>query len=146
MVTTAPTPHSWVTQYVLVFSKKEGLLKIVATVEDIKTAGDGTELGERFKKFELGLVSKYGPPSDNVDGFRKTSKLQDPGDFMKALANNDAAIEDYWSFNPAKEGIENIALIAKAKDANNGSIELDYEFKGFSEYSHALKKAQDQVL
>jgi hypothetical protein len=148
-VTTAPKPYPGIEEYVLFFSPKSGLLKIVALGEDIDTNDSGDQLQSAFKRIETGLVSVYGQPSSKFDFLKSGSIWSESNDWMMGLVKQDRSLDDYWI---VKEGailpnhIHVLCINAVGLSRGKGFLKICYEFDGWEAYTDEVRAQQDKAL
>jgi hypothetical protein len=139
---TAPKPYPTFEGYLLAFSPKTGLAKVVAVGNEVKVAGTGLGLRHSFDDMERTLSAKYGG-SEVKDELDPRSIWSGPGDWMQALNREERVLSARWygSEGPLPDGIQAIELQAKAVSSSAGRLLLTYEFSNFSDFRDALDKS-----
>jgi hypothetical protein len=148
--TTVPKPYPEFEEYVLFFSRKDGLLKIIALGKDISTSAEGTELRDDFSKLREILTQHYSSPQD-LDFVKgdPDSPVAEPDNFMLSLLEKERDLSSVWPpQNGAKlsDGISGIVLEALPEHLDTGYLRLTYEFDGWDDYVDKIKAAQGSVL
>jgi hypothetical protein len=149
-VTTVPRPYPEFEEYLLIFSRKDGLLKVVAVGKDISTSAEGTELRDRFSQLRGVLTEHYSSP-ENIDFVKgdSDSAIAEPSNFMLSLLEKERDLSSIWPpENGAKlgDGISGIVLEALPESLDTGFLRLSYEFDGWDDYVDKLNAAQGSVL
>lgn len=142
----APKGHPEFEQYSLIFSPKEGLLKITAVGVDIKDDADGSESRVKFQRFKTALIATYGQPSDQFDFLQAGSLWTESRDFMMGVLKKERVLDAYWKPADHVHGINIIALDLGATSSSTGYVNVSYEFVGWEAYLDAKKNGQDKVF
>lgn len=124
---TAPNPHPSFKAYILIFSPKDGLLKVSALERAIHVDPYGTELRQAFNNVVEGLSHKYGSP-EVVDTYQKLKRL-----------------DGLWTLTKRMDHVASVHLTAKELGPEKGIVSLDFEFEGFEEYAKSRKAAEDKT-
>jgi hypothetical protein len=140
-----PKPHPAFEFYSLIFSPKDGLLKIVAYGNDIRTNGFGQAVHESFIEIRDAVAGTYGQPANTFDSVRVGSIWKEPEDWMMGLLKDERMLVSGWS-KSLPNGIQDIYIEAKASSAEKGFLVLGYEFNGWDEYVDMKKKAAGTVF
>lgn len=148
-LSTVPKPYKEFERYILVISKSDGLLKVLAVGRDFDTSADGEQLRDHYSALLNLLSSSYSSPTESFDFLKDGSIWTDAQDFTMGLLKQDRTLESYWvaSKGPAlKDSISAINLSANASSRTAGYINLGYEFAGWDAYVDRLKAQEGSVL
>ena len=144
--TTVPTPHEAFESYILVFSSKSGLCKIVAIGKDIQSGDNGFEVQSAFDDLSQGLSKKYGH-GKKYD--RVTGSMDEPQFWMMTLSEKNRMLAEIWD---AEDGatlpkeLSGIALEAHASNLRTGFINLSYQFANFNDCIEENKEKDNKGL
>jgi hypothetical protein len=141
---TVPKPHPAFEYYGLVFSPTEGLLKIVATGNDITTNRYGESITPKrsaFDELREVISQTYGQPSFTRDNLKAGSIWKEPEDWMAGVLKKERTLVTVWNTPSQNPQLEGLALEVNALSQEKGYIDVIYEFKGWNEYSESKKKA-----
>ncbi len=141
---TAPKPHPNFTEYMLLFSPTDGLLKLLASTRPIQTGDAGSEVREVFNDIVNGVGQKYGPPTKAFDRCGGNDTECDNSQFwMLSLKDKNRTLIDFWEVNTPINGVTLIIVEAVALRVNSGYIQCSFEFSGFNEYTEAKKRQKN---
>ncbi len=149
VISTAPKPYEEFEKYLLIISKSDGLLKVVAIGKDIDTSADGEQLRDHYTEVLNALSSTYSTPTNSYDNLKEGSIWSDPQDFMMGLLRQDRTLTSFWFASkdvPIKDDITAIKLSVGASSNSVGYITLGYEFLGFDAYADQLSAKAGSVL
>jgi hypothetical protein len=141
---TVPKPHAAFEMYSLLFSPKEGLLKLTAYGKDIRTNGFGEAVRDAFMEIRDAVANTYGQP-ETLDFVRSGSLWHEPEYWMMGLLKDERTLDAFWK-KEIPNGICDIDLEAKAMSTEKGFLVLSYEFDGWSQYLDGVKKKQTTVF
>ena len=144
-VWTVPRPHPAFEFYLLIFSPKDGLLKISAYGNDIKTNGFGASVRTSFIEIRDAISQTYGQPEFTSDFLRSGSIWKEPEDWMMGLLKEERILAALWE-KALPNRIHGIGLEAVALSTEEGFLRLGYEFDGWHEYVEAKKKEAGAVF
>jgi hypothetical protein len=139
-LSTVPAPHPAFHVYALFFSPKDGLLKIVAVVDGIKTDGFGKTVRDSFMEIQKANSQTYGQPERTEDSVNVGSTWNEPENWMAALLKDERTLWTRWD-KALPHRIHQIVLQAKALSTSEGFVALNYEFDGWTEYVVGKRKA-----
>jgi hypothetical protein len=142
---TVPKPHSAFEYYSLLFSPKDGLLKIVAYGNEITTNVFGEAVHRSFIDIRDAVSQTYGQPVNTLDYVKDGSIWKEPEDWMMGLLKDERMLMSGW-VKALPNGIHDIYLEAKALSREKGFLILGYEFDGWQEYVDMKKKAAGTVF
>jgi hypothetical protein len=142
---TVPRPHPAFESYVLVFSPKDGLLKILAMGPDIRTNGFGEVIHDSFVEIRNAIAQTYGQPDNIIDSVRAGSIWTEPEDWMMGLYKGERGLACGWG-HALPKGLSLIMLSAAAASVEKGYLRLTYQFDGWSEYAEAKAKKAGTVF
>ncbi|HEV3198284.1 MAG TPA: hypothetical protein VGZ73_10260 [Bryobacteraceae bacterium] len=142
---TVPKPHSGFEFYSLIFSPKEGLLKIIAYGNDITTNGFGEAVQGDFSEIRSAIAQTYGKPEADMDFLRAGSIWKEPEDWMMGLLKDERTLVAVWE-KALPNRIHDVVLKAGALSREKGFLKLTYEFDGWNEYVDALRKKAGTVF
>ena len=153
VLNTVPKPHPAFELYKLYVSPADGLLKISALGEDIRTNGFGEAVRIEFSAMREAICSNYGQPSRDYDFIRSGSLWTEPQDWTMGLLKQDRDLESYWMSVGVKMGtlelpnkINVITLNARVTSLERGYLRLNFEFDGWDAYLDSLNAKQNTVL
>jgi hypothetical protein len=133
-LSTAPSPHREFQQYVLVFSKESGLLRVVAIGKNLETSSDGLQLRDHYDSLCTAMKTTY-ELERQLDFSRPGSLLNKPRDFMMGLLENDRVLAAFF-----KDGQGGQVIIEPAAtDNSTGYITVSYEYQGWDEYFDRIR-------
>src|ERR1035437_1964643 len=92
----------------------EGLLKISALGNDIRTNGFGEEVRESFKTILDAVSETYGKPEDVFDYVKHGSIWKEPEDWMMGLLKKERTLDAYWTKGPFPNRIHSMRQIGRA--------------------------------
>lgn len=141
---TAPNPHPEFDLYNLIFSPKQGLLKVVAYSKDIHTADDGSELRDAFDRMKGGLEAKYGP-SKKVDSCKGSDVDCESQFYMMQLMEKNRSLFALWADSPSA-GNTGIVIEGRALGINKGFIAITYEFPGWDQFVDEQDSKKNSVF
>jgi|SRR5271157_876430 len=145
MFSTAPKPHAGYAVYSLIFSPKEGLLKVVAGGHFIPTDDHGTELRDTFQDVVEGISRKYGKPRVLLDRCNASSEVDcEDQHWMYALKENNRDLSAFWEPQSNAGHVSTILVEAVAVDYSKGALQVSFEFTGWHEYATAQREKEDQ--
>jgi hypothetical protein len=147
VLTTAPKPHPAFDGYILLFSPKDGLIKIAAVGKSLKVDAHGTELKQAFNDVVEGMSPKYGSPE--IVDIPTTKLFREPDEWMMAIYHKDRALAAYWLLTTPNNHISAFHITAIALDAvgvssDKGYVGLKFEFEGFPDYNAHRKAREDE--
>jgi hypothetical protein len=145
-VLTVPKPHPAFEFYSLIFSPTEGLLKITAYGNDIRTNGFGEKVHDSFSEIRGALSDTYEKPDGDMDFLQSGSIWKEPEDWMMGLLKEERHLASIWQNRPLPNHIHDIEIEAKALSQEKGYIILTYEFDGWDAYVDAKKKQAGTVF
>ncbi len=116
-LTTAPDPDPLFTSYVLVFSPKDGLVKVTAVGKVMDVDPEGAEMKQAYNHVLDKLMGIYG----------------EPGEYMRLWAG--------WSFDelgdhPIGHVIAICLGVTKLGKEKGGTISVQFDFEGYMEYKY----------
>jgi hypothetical protein len=133
-LSTAPSPHREFEQYVLVFSKDSGLLRVVAIGKNFQTSSDGLQLRDHYDSLCAAMKTTY-VLERQLDFARPGSPWNKPRDFMMGLLKNDRVLAAFF-----KDGQgDHVIIEPSATDSSNGYITVSYEYPGWDEYFDRIR-------
>jgi hypothetical protein len=133
-LSTAPSPHREFAQYILVFSKESGLLRVVAIGKELVTSSDGLQLRDHYDSLCTAMKTTY-ELDRQLDFARPGSLWNKPRDFMMGLLKNDRVLAAFF-----KDGHGGHVIIEpSATDNSTGYITVSYEYQGWDEYFDRLR-------
>ena len=141
---TAPSPHPEFDLYNLIFSPRQGLLKVVAYSKDIQTSDDGSELRDAFDRLKSGLETKYGP-SKKVDSCKGSDVDCESQFYMMQLMEKNRSLFALWADSPSA-GNTGIVIEARALGINKGFIAITYEFPGWDQFVDEQDSKKNSVF
>jgi hypothetical protein len=124
---------------------EKGLLKVVASSNNIDTNDFGEALKDKFEQIQAGLSKAYGP-GKSYDFLQAGSIWNEPQDWMMGLLKHERTLATYWELSARQDHVTTIALEAVALSREKGYISLGYEFEGFEQYMDKKKEKQDNVF
>ena len=140
-----PKSHPAFEFYSLIFSPKDGLLKIVAYGNDIKTNAFGEAVHGSFIEIRGAISQTYGQPEFNLDRVKAGSIWKEPEDWMMGLLKEERDLTTIWN-TALPNHIQDIVIEAVALSQEKGYLRVIYEFDGWNEYVDALKKKAGTVF
>jgi hypothetical protein len=140
-----PKSHPAFEFYSLIFSSKDGLLKIVAYGNDIPTNAFGEAVHDSFIEIRDAISQTYGQPEFTLDFVKAGSIWTDPQDWMMALLKKERELSAVWEKN-LQSHLHGIVIEADALSQEKGYLKLNYEFDGWDEYVDAQKKKAGTVF
>jgi hypothetical protein len=140
-----PKPHSAFESYDLIFSPKDGLLKIIALGIDIRTNGFGEAVHQAFKEIRDAVSQSYGKPDIDLDYLKDGSIWKEPEDWTMGLLKDERTLACAWKMALPNRNY-GVVLEAKALSNAKGYLTLMYEFDGWNEYVDSLKKKAGAVF
>jgi hypothetical protein len=148
MVNRAPSQPAGFSDFVLYFSNKDGLLKVVGNTAGIATFGSGYELNSRYNSLLDQLAATYGPPTKSFNFLESGSVWKDPGDFMRGLLKSERHLDAYWLNETAlsAKGYESMAIRAYALRNDKGWVSVAYELDGWSVFSDAVTQKDPSAI
>jgi hypothetical protein len=145
---TAPKPHPAFDEYDLIFSPKEGLLKVQAIGPTISVNSYGDEAKEAFHDIAAQLSARYGPP--NIADFLQAGSIwNEPKDWMMGLLKNERILASTWEWaNDPHDaaGTNGITLDFDALDSGRGWLSLGYEFCGWTKFIDSVHADAGKVF
>jgi hypothetical protein len=142
---TVPRPHAAFESFTLMFSAKDGLLKIIAYGKDIRTNGFGEAVRTSFDELRDAVSQTYGKPGKSIDFVRTGSIWHEPEDFMMGLLKEERNLAVMWD-TALPNSIHAIVLEANALSRDKGYLTLTYEFQGWGEFVDEMKKKANTVF
>ncbi len=139
-LSTVPIPLPAFHVYAVFFSAKDGLLKIVAVADGIKTDGFGKNVRDFFMEIQKASSQTYGQHQRTEDSVNVGSAWNGPEDWMAGLLNDERTLGTRWD-KVLPHRIHQIVLQAKAVSTAEGFVALNYEFDGWTEYVVGKRKA-----
>jgi hypothetical protein len=139
-LSTVPKPQPAFHVYALFFSAKDGLLKIVAVADGIKTDGFGKSVRDFFMEIQRANSQTYGQPERTEDSVNVGSTGNEPENWMAGLLKDERTLGTRWD-KGLPNRIRQIVLQAKAVSTTEGFVALNYEFDGWTEYVVGKRKA-----
>ena len=153
VLNTAPRPHPAFAVYKLYISPVDGLLKISALGEDIRTNSFGEAVRAEFSEMREAVISNYGQPSKDHNFIRAGSIWTEPQYWTMSLFKDDRFLDSYWTAVGAKGGtlelpnkISLISLSTRLTSPERGYLILNFEFDGWDAYLDALNAKRNTVL
>jgi len=152
---TAPKPHPAFQEYWLSISPEQGTLKILASGVVIKTNGFGRELHQQFVEIRDAISGVYGTPGSKADLLLPGSLWTQPQYWMMGLLKKERSLSALWlsaksypdkSVLELPNDISTIFLNAVALSAEEGYLQLGYEFDGWDAYVNAKKAKQNKAF
>jgi hypothetical protein len=143
---TAPKPYPAFEAYLLTFSPKDGLLKVIAIGKDIQTGENGSQLKSAYVEILDAISTKYGPadtriPRDYCTG--NSTECQSEY-WMLTLFNKDRIANTFWiapTFYP--NFVTTIDVDCVAQGLNKGYFTAAFEFLGWSAYVESINSKQN---
>lgn len=132
----APAGQPEFVDYMIVVTPRQGLCKVVATGQPLRTSGSGDEVRARFDQLKHLLAGKYGD-GNQIDELKGDSPYTSDRDWMEALRQHDRTYRTTWSLrdgDPLPSNLVYVELDAHAgTTAETGLVDLTYEFTNFSQ-------------
>jgi hypothetical protein len=126
-----PRPDAAFETYRLTISPALGLCRVSGIGKNITIDGSGRALKAAFASRVDELVAHYGPPSGRVDHLSRSSLLDDPKDWTKALLQEERLLVTYWDPPAGASDLSGITLRALALNPSTGYLLLAYEGKDY---------------
>jgi hypothetical protein len=143
---TAPRPHELFESYIVIISPERGLLKVLASSQDINTSRYGDEIKAQFEIIRKGLENVYGEPTDTLDFLRAGSIWNEPRDWLMGLLKKERTLEVFWGFKPPKQHLTTVDLEATALTTETAYLRLSYEFEGWTQYLEERRAKKSDVF
>jgi hypothetical protein len=140
-----PKSHPAFEYYTLIFSPKDGLLKILAIGSNISTNVFGETLHTSFIELRDVISQTYGQPRGTIDSVQSGSIWNDPQDWMMGLLKKERTLAAAWDTG-LPNNIHGVILETDALSREIGILTLVYEFDGWSEYLDAKAKKAGTVF
>jgi hypothetical protein len=140
-----PKSHPGFEFYSLLFSPKDGLLKIIAYGNTIDTNVFGETLHKSLLEIRDVISQTYGQPQFTNDYVKTGSIWTDPQDWMMGLLKHDRMLSAAWG-KSLPNHIFGIVIEANALSQDTGYLTLFYEFDGWNEYVDARAKKAGTVF
>lgn len=154
---TAPRSHPLFARYVLIFSRKYGLVMVQAISKDIDDTASGQSTGSRCEEIYSALAEKYGKAKQNTGCRVRGTCKNDVWSFSPDPAY-------FWSIDsPRLDEVETVgltdSLVAVTRDARghailagcgdagsshaqwSGLVTVTYVLANYSKYQDELRKA-----
>jgi hypothetical protein len=129
----------------LLFSPKQGLLKIFAIGDDISTNDFGSEVRDAFATIQNAVSKTYGQP-EVFDHLKAGSIWGEPRDWSMGLLKKERTLAAYWNQKSnTPNHINLVGLTAVGLTTQSGYIRLSYEFEGFEAYADS-KSAREATV
>lgn len=132
----APAGQPEFVDYMVVVTPGQGLCKVVATGQPVRTSGSGEEVRARFDQLERVLAGKYGD-GNQIDDLKSDSPYTSDRDWMESLLQHDRTYRTTWSLrdgDPLPSNLQYVELDAHAGTTSaTGFVDLTYEFTNFSQ-------------
>lgn len=147
----APKPHPAFENYALVIGDVSGLCQVRGLGKDIKTSRHGIQLKTAFTDLEATLTEMYGP-AEKMDKLLPGSIWKDPEDWMMGMVQEERFLFARWpqkeggKLKGEPEGIESVALVARAKSSDTGYLILEYSFTNNKQCSEEESGRQKSAL
>jgi hypothetical protein len=140
-----PKSHPAFEFYSLIFSPKDGLLKIVAYGNDIRTNSFGEAVHDAFIEIRDAISRTYGQPKFTADHVKAGSIWHEPEDWMMGLLKEERVLSAVWD-KQLPNHIQDIVIEASALSSEKGFLKISYEFEGWDAYVDALKEKAGTVF
>jgi hypothetical protein len=140
-----PKPHPAFEFYSLIFSPKDGLLKIVAYGKDIRTNGFGEAVHDSFIEIRDAISKTYGQPKFTLDRVKAGSIWKEPEDWMMGLLKEERGLTTAWD-SGLPNHIQDIVIEASALSQEKGFLRIVYEFDGWNQYVDEVKAKAGTVF
>ncbi len=142
---TAPKPSSAFAGYVLMFSPKDGLVRVAGVGPVISTRDDGEQLKSSYAAVLQGLTHDFGEPSNKTDECNGPAIMCKRDDnWMMSLYGRQRKLETTWM--PAvptqamrQAGVHVIRLQVMAGSMNSGMVTCDFELEGYEQFAKSQK-------
>ena len=132
--------------YRLLVTPSQGLCRITAWSELVRSDTSGARLRARFKQLELRLASKSGPGyrDDRLDS---NSLWTDSHDWMLALSKNERSLGTLWEDETLfDDSVQSVELSVHAVSQTLGRLRLRYEFTNTPACTEWIRRARDRAL
>jgi hypothetical protein len=120
-LTTAPKPHPDFIEYMVMVSPTQGLMKILAFSETIKTSQYGEGIKNKFGEIQKLLTKTYGSSDNTFDVLRAGSIWEEPQHWMMGLLKKERSLETVWHPKSTNH-IVLLFLEAKASSTETGYL------------------------
>lgn len=149
---TAPSPHPDFNEYLLMFSPRAGLVKLLATSRLIETSESGEQLKEKYMKLLAALKTKYGTSPVEGDLLEAGSTWTEPQYWMMGLLKKERTLEAIWGAEQLQSAtalpahLKSVMIDVTATSLEKGFISISYEFEGFHDYLTERNSKRDSVF
>ena len=147
-LSSVPSPHAAFESYLVLFTEKLGVCRVVAIGTDITTNDFGTQVRAKFGDITEALDAKYGQHRE-ADFLRSGSLWKESQYWMMGLLKKDRTLAAYWEASAAKplpDGIEAIILEALATNSSTAFLRLVYDFDTVDACVAEIKKKKNSVF
>ena len=120
---TEPDQSGSSTEYELRYSATRGICMISGIGPVVKSGQDGAAVKEMMGAFKDQLMQTYGEPELQDGGF-DGSPLADGGNWLAQVNAAERLYMYSWDFEPPRDGIDAITLVAIATGADEGTYHL----------------------
>lgn len=143
-----PQPHATFYRYTIVLTPAQGLCKVQAISDVIRTSAYGEGLREEFGRIEGALTTKYGSSNKRFDALKPGSIWREPRDWMMSLLKKERHLSIFWSVGttPLPDNISGIMLQGHAATQEAAALSLAYEFTNWAECAATMKAATNAPL
>ena len=141
----APKPNKDFDSYILVISPTHGLVKIIAIGVIVKTGDTGSELREAFNAVVAGVSQKYGAPSQEFDFCNGGVGCSSSSAWMLSLLEKNRTLMTAWEHPTNASHLVAIAVQANPLSLNEGFVDIQYQFEGFTEWVNAENAKQNDT-
>lgn len=141
-----PTPHPDFGIYTVSLTPQTGVCRIYAISPNFQNDRNGAGIRAAYSRVKAGLVSKYGPATEQADGLRPGARDRGAGDFAGALDRKDRSLSSRWIVNGRTNDVMAIMLLASATDASTTALTIGYSFTNTVECEHLEAEADGAGL
>lgn len=145
-LSTAPKPYPDFTEYLLVFSPKQGLLKVGAVTKEMNSDDEGDQLRDEFNKIVAAVANKYGKPQ--MTDFIRNQDEADQKFWMMSLLDKERTLEADWNYKKSRGGNTETGISVEVNpiSISSGLIFIGYEFPGWNAYVDSKQTKQDNAF
>lgn len=122
--------QSWsLRDYDVTYSEARGICTIAGSSALLQSGPDGAEIRAAMEKLKDQIAQTYGQPELH-DGAFSGEPLPDDKSWMAQVGEMDRQYYYTWTFDPPRDGISDIALIASSDGAASGAYQLQVNAPG----------------